>query len=113
MGTNYYTKENECKHCGRHEEIHLGKSSFGWQFSFQYNSGKYYKNVKEMKKWLKSKVIKDEYGATVSYEYFWKMVKAKQTKENQNHVEYMMKENPNYEREYIIDGYSFSDCEFS
>ena len=43
MGTNYYTKINNCDKCGRYDKIHLGKSSAGWQFYFQYNGGKYYK----------------------------------------------------------------------
>ena len=113
MGTNYYTKENECPHCGRHETIHLGKSSYGWQFSFNYNGGEYYKNVKEMKEWTKSKVIKNEYGDLVSYEEFWKMVSDKQKKSNLNHAEYVKKKYPNSSHhEYVIDGYSFSDVEF-
>jgi len=108
MGTNYFTKENECKHCGRYEEIHLGKSSGGWQFSFQYNGGQYYKNVPEMKKWLKNKIIKDEYGSEHSVEDFWKMVEAKQIPENSNHAS--LYKSPT---EHVIDGYSFSDGEFS
>ena len=35
MGTNYYAKQNECSHCGRSDDIHIGKSSGGWKFSFQ------------------------------------------------------------------------------
>lgn len=27
MGTNYYVKERECKHCGRRERRHIGKSA--------------------------------------------------------------------------------------
>ena len=115
MGTNYYIKENECEKCGRHEEIHLGKSSTGWQFSFQFNGGKFYKNVEEMKKWLQGKTIKNEYGEIVSEEDFWKMVDEKQIKGNLNHAEYMKKEYPcaEYGDQFIIDGYSFSDCTFS
>ena len=117
MGTNYYTKENHCDHCGRHEEIHLGKSSMGWQFSFQYNGGEYYKNVPEMKKWLKTKSIKNEYDEEVTYEEFWDMVKAKQIKKNLNHAEYVHADTSYSssitDREMIIDGYSFTDSEFS
>ena len=109
MGTNYYTKDrtNECKCCGRGvEEIHLGKSSGGWQFSFQYNDGKYYKNVEEMKKWLKDKVIEDEYEEVVTSEEFFDMINEKQTEEN-NHAN-TYKDDKNI----VIDGYSFTNCEF-
>lgn len=100
MGTNYYLKTKKCKTCGHKEEgIHLGKSSHGWKFSFQYNGGKYYKNVKEMKAWLKGKEIEDEYGGKISHTSFWKMVEEKQ-KENLSHAELGM------------DGYSFLDTEF-
>lgn len=114
MGTNYYTKINECEKCGRNDTIHLGKSSAGWQFSFQYNGGIYYKNADEMKQWLRGRRIIDEYGHVISHEAFWHMVKAKQTDENQNHAQYCHKNYPETRaREHIIDGYSFSDCEFS
>lgn len=114
MGTNYYTLNNFCKECGRGDQIHLGKSSVGWQFSFQYNGGQYYKSVPEMKKWLKGRVIKDEYGDIISNKAFWGMVEAKQTAENMNHAEYMHRDYPGRQVDnFIIDGYSFSDCEFS
>lgn len=115
MGTNFYTHSKTCESCGHKPEgIHLGKSSVGWQFSFQYNGGEYYKNVEEMKAWLADKEIEDEYGESVSHKKFWDMVAAKQTEDNLNHAKMMHKEYPSYrDREYIIDGYSFSDGEFS
>ena len=109
MGTNYYTKLNNCEKCGRYDEIHLGKSSGGWQFSFQYNGGKFYKNVPEMKEWLIGKVIWDEYGRSVSQEEFWQMINDKQKEEKLNHAQKFS----TYETEMVIDGYSFSDCQFS
>lgn len=33
MGTNYYWRYNICPHCGRYDEVHIGKSSAGWQFT--------------------------------------------------------------------------------
>lgn len=114
MGTNFYTRENECEKCGRYDELHLGKSSGGWQFSFQYNGGRFYKNVPEMKKWLKGKTIKDEYGREVTQEEFWSMVEEKQKPEYENHAAMMRKEYPSHrDTEHVIDGYSFSDTEFS
>ena len=113
MGTNYYTKTNKCETCGNKPEgIHLGKSSGGWQFSFQYNGGKFYKSVPEMKEWLKDKEIENEYGEIVTQKEFWDMVEDKQ-KEKLNHAEYVNKKYPNRESiDFIINGYSFSDCEF-
>lgn len=106
MGTNYYIHNNKCQICGRYEEIHLGKSSSGWQFSFQYNDGKFYKNVNEMKKWLKNKQIYDEYDKKISYDDFWKMVNEKQ--KNINHAQRHPSEN-----DFVIGGFSFTNCWFS
>jgi len=33
MGTNYYWRYNICDKCNRYDELHIGKSSFGWAFS--------------------------------------------------------------------------------
>jgi len=110
MGTNYYTQTKKCPTCGHKPEgIHLGKSSGGWTFTFQYNGGKYYKNVEEMKSWLKGKKIEDECGKNVSYKEFWEMVEEKQ-KDEKNWIH--ASRYPS-ERDFLIDGYSFSDCEFS
>lgn len=35
MGTNYYIRYNICECCDRHDELHLGVSSYGWSFTFQ------------------------------------------------------------------------------
>jgi len=108
MGTNYYINQEKCSHCGHEpKRIHLGKSSFGWQFSFQYNGGKYYKNVDEMTVWLRDKTIIDEYGQEITQDDFWKMVQSKQG-EKLSHA----KEHPS-DVDFVIDGFSFSDCEFS
>ena len=105
MGTNFYTKLNYCDKCHRGDEIHLGKSSMGWQFSFQYNGGEYYKNVEEMKEWLKDKTIIDECGDIIEYKQFWEMVAVKQEKFTNSHAEQF--------GDKVIDGYSFTDSEFS
>ena len=101
MGTNYYVKINYCEKCGRGDEIHLGKSSMGWKFSFQYNSGEFYKNVFEMQEWLRDKRIKDEYGARISYKDFWEMIEKKQKIKD-----------PEESDAIIINGYKFFDREF-
>lgn len=35
MSTNFYWRDKPCGHCGRYEEIHVGKSSGGWSFGFR------------------------------------------------------------------------------
>lgn len=112
---NYYTATKKCPTCEHKPEgIHLGKSSMGWQFSFQYNGGQYYKNVEEMREWLKGKEIEDEYGAPVTHEDFWKMVAEKQKPEFKNHATYCKEQYPSSsDTEYVIDGYSFTDANFS
>lgn len=103
MGTNYYTKIKECEYCGRFEEIHLGKSSFGWKFRFNLNEKKYYKNFEELKEFLKDKTIKNEYGQEITFEKFIELVEAKQGETNKQ-TDYGA---------INIDGYVFENCEFS
>ena len=38
MGTNYYLRKNICKCCDRYDELHIGKSSAGWNFSLRVHS---------------------------------------------------------------------------
>lgn len=103
MGTNYYAKINICHTCHRpEEEIHLGKSSWGWQFLFAYNDGDYYKDVAQLKDWLKDKEIFDEYDRPVTHEDFWKMIEDKQATVNPQDGHFM-----------TIDGYRFMNGQFS
>lgn len=104
MGTNYYVKLDVCKSCGRPiDTIHLGKSSAGWKFMFQCNNN-FYKDIKSLKEWLKSKVIENEYGEKISKKDFWNMVKIKQKEKAAGGTEHGL---------IIIDGYDFYDREFS
>lgn len=53
------------------ERIHLGKRSAGWQFLWNSNGWKYYKpTLNSIKKFLKDKVIFDEYGEIFTVEQF-------------------------------------------
>lgn len=38
MGTNYYLHYNICSKCLKHNELHIGKSSYGWVFSLHVKS---------------------------------------------------------------------------
>ena len=105
MGTNYYTKIVHCHYCGNSETIHLGKSSAGWKFHFQWNGGKYYKTYPQMLEWLKDKEIIDEYEELCPIEEFIEMILNKQDKSNSENGEHG-------DGVYFIDGYEFFDHEF-
>lgn len=73
MGTNYYLKKNCWNICGRpSEEIHIGKSSFGWCFLLHVTN-----EIKTLEDWIslfnerkyiifrKHKIF-DEYGREIS-----------------------------------------------
>lgn len=117
MGTNYYVKApTECGHCGgKHickQAIHIGKSSMGWQFTFAYNEGVFYKNLEEMKEWSRDKQIYDEYNRLMSFAKFWKMVESKM--KFKSHIDHNLEhgESPDAYG-HIIDGIYFMDGEFS
>ena len=60
------------------EKIHIGKSSCGWKFLFNWNNCKYYELTKRsINDFLTNKRIVDEYGGDVSLESFWEMVENK------------------------------------
>lgn len=81
MGTNYYTYEKHCPHCGGGgEEIHIGKSSCGWVFHLHgYHpppEGPSWVPAGGLNDWdswaafLVGRAIRDEYGDEVSLEDF-------------------------------------------
>ena len=75
MGTNYYVIKDKCECCKRSErEYHIGKSSWGWAFSFQGYPWNKLTSWQAWKEFLKDQAIEDEYGDPVSYEDFVKMV---------------------------------------
>jgi len=104
MGTNYDIKYKICDKCGRYDELHLGKSSYGWRFALQANNFEYYKDWREMKIWLKKMCknnkgkIYDEYDEEVGLEEFITLVESKQLT-----------------KQYVdrFDGYRFCNYEFS
>ena len=127
MGTNYYHRTDICNCCNRYEEKHIGKSSAGWQFSFQgYNKCGDIPQIASFEDWkreLQTKgVIYNEYGEYILFEDFVKMVEDKQTgkfndKPNLNHYDYCL---DNKERVFDMsddwkddEGYSFTSREFS
>lgn len=112
MGTNYYLRYNICKCCNRYNEIHIGKSSYGWSFTF--HAPDEYINAstldpkiallddheiqikissyKEWKEFFQKYIIEyetakifDEYGTEISLEEFYDMVEIKKGGKNHAH----------------------------
>lgn len=112
MGTNYYLHRDICPTCKHAKErIHIGKSSYGWTFTFQgFRNGwgpLKAESEDDWRKELKNGTIIDEYGEVETYEEFWKMVEDKR-KASSNHA----KEYP--DGNWLDDkGNSFSSYEFS
>ena len=126
MGTNYYVAKNRCDCCNRYDkEYHIGKSSWGWAFTFQ---GYKYDNLTSWKLWkeyLKDQTIVDEYGDVKEYDVFVYMIETIKSPnhvrddghKNKTHNEEGKKDkrpwfNPDYDWD-DEDGYSFTTREFS
>lgn len=105
----------------RESEVHIGKSSCGWQFLFylgirKYTCGQSLKK-EDIDKWFRSGIIVDEYGDEISVDDFWQLV---DTKKNAMDYDQYYKKNPKdayYCRGYDqqIDGLRFTkdETEFS
>ena len=99
MGMNYYVKFK--KRVVNQKDLHIGKKSVGWQFSFQaHEENEYYgipelKSFKDYKKFLKQhkKEIVNECDEPVKYKDFIRMIKnSLKNKENLNHTDYVLNE---------------------
>ena len=115
MGTNYDAHLNVCPHCERAEEIiHIGKSSWGWTFSFHGTD-----SIRSWNDWqteLKRSTtrIYDEYGERISYEDFAKLVEERKYQPN-NHAAQCLNGtiNDKYTTHWLdAEGNSFSEGEF-
>ena len=117
MGTNYYAVRNRPT---TNDPIHIGKSSIGWMFNFQSQNLPYnnppviWNSYRQVYEWLKKYtvdstdyVIMDEYDEILSLDEFCKIVNEKQSDE----FCYSNPDNFSYCRN--VDGYRFSDREFS
>ena len=126
MGTNYYVAKNLCECCDRYdEEYHIGKSSYGWAFSFHGYRAERLVSWRAWKEFLKNKIIIDEYGEKTSYEKFIEMIetyKAPGYKREDGHVNLQHNEQgkidkrPWFNSEYDWDdedGYAFCSRNFS
>lgn len=65
------------------QEIHIGKSSCGWQFLFDHNNWQYYDKTKaSINQFICEEILKggqfvNEYGEEVSLKDFWELVESK------------------------------------
>lgn len=141
MGTNYYAvrkipasikfkicelidndKYDEAKELfnNNYIKVHIGKSSYGWKFLFNYNNFKYYDLTKEsISSFLNDCdiTIYNEYGDKIDVDEFWKMVKSKEDgldnneyyKDNKNLSFYMLENNDPID---LVGKYDIGFCEF-
>jgi hypothetical protein len=83
MGTNYYVHLKHCPQCNRYEERHVGKSSFGWQFTFRGYRAEdgQVPPIQSADDWRvvisNEGLVWDEYGAPMTAAEFWQMVERK------------------------------------
>lgn len=78
-----YILTEELEKVKNESDVHICKSSCGWQVCFDHNWGKFYQpNRKSLEAFLSEDGtwIEDEYGDRISYEDFWDYVK----KHNEN-----------------------------
>lgn len=98
MGTNYYLHTDFCPCCGKpREEVHLGKTSYGWKFLFHKTKQVY--DYKSFCNFIKQGIIYDEYGDKHSSLDMLDLVDSFQND----------KEHPDCEH---IDGYDFLASDF-
>ncbi len=127
MGTNYYARVKCCDACGRYDELHIGKSSAGWKFSFRGYKEHDPPIVSETgwREFLRTARIFDEYGKEVAYDEFWANAKHPQRANMRDHIDYCLSSDRWHDRESVQrrlasgdewhddQGNSFSGTEFS
>jgi hypothetical protein len=126
MGTNYYVAKNLCECCNRYdEEYHIGKASWGWAFAFQGYPYEKLTSWKQWKEFLKDKIIKDEYGDRIDYDWLVLMIEKEKSpgsvradghKNLSHNEEGKSGDRPYFNPEYDWDdedGYSFTSRHFS
>jgi hypothetical protein len=106
MSTNYYAKTNACNHCNRVDYVHLGKTSWGWAFSFQGSD-----TVRNFDDWCNlvrsADLIEDEYQSPLIADEMIQL--ARDWQKGKQHATFY----PNPENWLDENGYSFTDNDFS
>ena len=121
MGTNYYWQPNgpsvKCSCCGHTPEPlqhHIGKSSYGWTFSFHTVSEENIRTWKDWQEKLKAGAIVDEYGQTTPLEAFVQLVEVKAASDHNHAREYFGDQDRGEQGNYLDpEGHSFSHGYFS
>lgn len=119
MGTNFDVRFNICETCGNYEELHLGKASYGWEFSFQGHDGVIkIKSVKTWKEFIDKRngKIFDEYNRENTWEDI--MARADIAKDRKKHTTAksigFYQGDEDIERYYYdSEGYCFTNMDFS
>lgn len=125
MGTNYYWRHKCCDKCGRYEELHIGKKSAGWKFSFRGHRD-HQPPIVSWEDWRRTIVenagqVFNEYDEMVPFNEFVAVVDGSRS-EPRDHIEMCMSDP--HSSSYIngavnrgdawhADGFSFSNTEFS
>lgn len=124
MGTNYYIKKRDSERKINEPDIHIGKNSYGWEFSFQ--------SIPELgltsyQKWIEfifmnSERIYNEYNENISFEDMLKVFKDNcpgskmynSEKLNKNHHNELKEDKTHYSSKTFVDaeGWSFSEYDF-
>ena len=129
MGTNYYVAKNLCECCNRYDrEYHIGKSSYGWSFSFHGYRAERLVSWRACQEFLKNQLLMDDSGERVDSAWFVRNIENEKApgfvrpdgNKNLQHNAEGRKSNPSgytwFNPEYDWDdedGYSFSSREFS
>lgn len=115
MGTNYFVRTDECECCGRYEDLHIGKSSAGWKFSFQGYPDRDppLTSWKAWQEFLAGAQIRDEYGRDHTLDDLRELVA---NKFDSTHCQTCFTEAQAYRRDsdyHDPEGHPFNDSEFS
>lgn len=107
MGTNFYLFIKDCRQpkCVASKRYHIGKSSDGWRFLFNFIP-KFAEDFERWKKLLSKGEIHDEYGRHIEAEMLLGLVQSKQKQKLHTKIE--MGENIK-----VIGGYDFFEADFS
>lgn len=90
MGCNYELRRNICPTCSHSKDtLHIGKSSWGWTFTFQGYDELGIRSAKDWKRVMNGGgEIFDEYGEHITIPAFWRMVESKKGEKNNHAKQY-------------------------
>lgn len=128
MGMNYYLEDKKCCECGRSEKYHIGKRSYGWEFSFQAWSACEFYEIRSWDTWkkviMKFGGVVNEDGKIIPAGQFIELVEDTRelllnadgsARRPLNHYDYCKENHPNtlHNQWKDEDGWSFTHGDFS